>query len=121
MGCITQKKLCATLLAFIVSAVITLLRALILSRQYPPIELIRTVPLHLWFGGVINAIGVALFYYLIPKRGIGAFMSLALTGQLILAVFSAHLGWFGHPSSSVTPVKVLGILAMLLGITLINR
>lgn len=121
LGVVLKNPVFATLVAFCVSAALTLLGTLFLSRQYPTVELIRSVPLHLWFGGILSAIGVALFYILIPKMGVGTMMSLALTGQLITAVVAAHYGWFGHPPSLLTPTKVLGILAMILGMTLINR
>ena len=121
LGVILKNSLLATVIAFMVSAIISLIGLLAISKNLPTNEVIRSVPLHFWFGGAISAFGVGLFYFLIPKMGVGSMMSLALTGQLITAVLISHFGWFGLPESTLSLSKCLGVFAMISGILLINR
>lgn len=121
LGVILKNSLLATVIAFMVSALISLIGLLAISKNLPTNEVIRSVPLHFWFGGAISAFGVGLFYFLIPKMGVGSMMSLALTGQLITAVLISHFGWFGLPESTLSLSKCLGVFAMISGILLINR
>ncbi len=121
LGVILKNSMLATVVAFFVSTSISLLGLIVLSKSLPTNEVIKSVPLHLWCGGIISAIGVALFYFLIPRMGVGAMMSLALTGQLVTAVLISHFGWFGLPVTTLNLSKYLGLVAMVVGIFLINR
>ena len=66
-------------------------------------------------------LGISMFYYLIPKMGLGPMMSYALTGQLIIAVVASHFGWFDLPVSSLTIGKLTGVVALIAGVVLINQ
>lgn len=121
LGVMLKNSIFATVVAFIVSAFISLVGMLVFSKSIPASEVVKDIPLHLWFGGVLSAIGVGLFYFLIPKMGVGPMMSMALTGQMLMAVIASHFGWFGMPANPISAVKVLGVISMLLGIVLINR
>ena len=47
-------------------------------------------------------------------------MSYALAGQILLAMIASHFGWFNLPVKQLDVVKVTGIVALIVGITLIN-
>ena len=47
-------------------------------------------------------------------------MSFALTGQLALAVVASHFGWFDQPIKPITLKTLSGLVAMVVGIILIN-
>jgi transporter family-2 protein len=94
---------------------------IIFKSVNPQAESVRSVPIYLWFtGGLFSAFGVAMFYYLTPKMGMGPMMSYALTGQIIIAIIASHFGWFDLPVRSITFVKSAGVLTMITGIFLIN-
>ncbi|GAB6147223.1 DMT family transporter [Desulfocicer niacini] len=64
-----------------------------MCHQCPQAEAIRSVPFYLWFlGGALSSFGVAMFYYLTPKMGVGPMMSYALTAQLLIAITASHFG-----------------------------
>ncbi len=105
--------LCAS--AFAVSVVVAS------SRSYPHMADIRSVPLYLWFsGGALSAFGVGIFYFLIPKMGVGSMMSYALTGQILMAIVASHFGWFNQPIKPIDIKIIAGVIALVLGILLIN-
>ena len=47
-------------------------------------------------------------------------MSYALAGQLLLAVVASHFGWFDIPVKQIDFIKLVGILALIAGVILIN-
>ncbi|MFA5496166.1 MAG: DMT family transporter [Porticoccaceae bacterium] len=122
LGVILQSSLLGTAVAFAFSCLFTLVAAALLTTDYPSAGEVRSVPPYLWFsGGALAALGVGLFYYLIPKMGIGPMMSYALTGQLLVAITASHFGWFELPVKSFNASRALGVVALAIGIILINR
>lgn len=120
LGVLLKNPVLAAGVAFLFACFFTALFMLVSQRPLPVAAEIKSVPTYLWFGGILSAFGVGLYYYLIPKMGVGSMMSFALTGQLVLAVIASHFGWFEQPVKPVTVRMVLGILAMTVGIVLIN-
>ncbi|WDE03346.1 DMT family transporter [Thalassomonas viridans] len=122
LGIMLKNPLLATSVAFVSSIFFTLCGVLLVNREIPSMEMVRAVPVYLWFaGGAFSAFGLGCFYYLIPKMGIGAMLSAALTGQLLLAVIAGHFGWFDLPVKPITAAKLAGVAALVSGIVLINR
>lgn len=122
LGVFLKNSLLATSVAFASSFIFTSLAVVVFSKEYPSANAIRSVPVYLWFsGGVLSAFGIAMFYYLIPKMGIGAMLSYALTGQILVAIIAGHFGWFDLPVKPITVAKFSGLLALIVGIVLINR
>jgi len=82
---------------------------------------IKSVPLYLWFsGGALSAFGVSIFYYLIPKMGVGSMMSYALSGQILIAIIASHFGWFDLPVKPINIIKVSGAISLVIGVLLLN-
>ncbi len=122
LGVLLNNPLIGTAIAFTSSALFTMIAVIASTREYPRGEILAGVPTYLWFsGGIFSAFGVALFYYLTPRMGVGPMMSCALTGQVLVAVVSSHFGWYDLPVKPVTVVRLAGITAMIIGILLINR
>ncbi len=121
LGVSLKSPLLAAAVTFMVACGSVLAVVFISARQLPTTTSIHAVPGYLWFSGAISAFGVALFYFLIPRMGVGSMMSYALTGQLLIAMLISHYGWFDLPETPVTISKLVGVLAMIVGIVLINR
>lgn len=122
LGTLLNNTMLGTTIAFAFSLLCSLAVVFSISRNYPTAVQIQSVPVYLWFsGGVLAALGVGLFYYLIPKMGIGSMMSYALTGQLLVAIIASHFGWFELPVKAFTPSRALGAIALIIGILLINK
>ncbi|MDN4502428.1 DMT family transporter [Alteromonadaceae bacterium BrNp21-10] len=120
LGALLKNPLLATAVAFLLSATVSSISVILYSKKLPSWQTVTHIPAYLWFGGFISALGVGLFYFLIPKMGVGPMMSLALAGQLVVAILLSHWGVFGLPIVTITPIKLLGILSLVGGITLIN-
>ena len=122
LGQISSSSLIATFVAFLSSSIIMSFVVLTYVKKLPSIEVIKSVPIYLWFtGGLLSAFALALFYYLIPKIGILPLVSLSLGGQLIFAVIAGHYGLFNFPVTTIDTSKIIGVASMLLAIFLINK
>jgi transporter family-2 protein len=120
LGVLLRNSLLGTAIAFGLSCLVSLLAVAVSTRHYPSLASLQAVPLYLWCGGLLSAFGVGLFYFLIPRMGAGSMMSFALTGQILVAIIASHFGWFELPVKPVTLARGLGVLALVLGIVLIN-
>lgn len=121
LGVLLKNSVMATSIAFLFSCLFTLLTLVTTTKTYPLMLDIRSVPFYLWFtGGILSAFGVSMFYYLIPKMGVGSMMSYALTGQIIIAVIASHYGWFNQPLKPITTIKLIGAISLIIGVVLLN-
>lgn len=122
LGQILSNSLLATFVAFSSSTIIMGFVIVTYVKKLPPLEVVKSVPIYLWFtGGLLSAIALALFYYLIPKIGILPLVSLSLGGQLIFSVIVGHFGFFNFPVTTLDVTKSIGVASMLLAIFLINK
>ena len=121
LGVLLKSSMLATSIAFLFSFVFTVLAMILTTKEYPHITQIKSVPVYLWFsGGVLSAFGVGMFYYLIPKMGVGSMMSYALSGQILIALIANHFGWFDLPVKPINALKVAGAVLLIAGMILIN-
>ncbi len=122
LGVLLTSSLLATFVALISSAVFISIAMTFFVKDFPSTDVVKSIPIYLWFtGGVLSAFALASFYFVIPKIGILSMISFGLTGQLIYSVISSHFGWFDLPVSTINVSKILGVIAMLVGIFLINK
>ncbi|VAW52742.1 hypothetical protein MNBD_GAMMA05-535 [hydrothermal vent metagenome] len=121
LGVLLKSSMVGTSVAFLFSFVFIVSAMLLLTKQYPKMDEIKSVPLYLWFsGGALSAFGVGLFYYLIPKMGVGSMMSYALSGQILIAIIASHFGWFDLPVKPINVIKISGTISLIIGVLLIN-
>jgi len=78
-------------------------------------------PLWMWLGGILSAFIVLSITFAAPKIGVAAAIGLVITGNLVVAAAIDRFGWFG-----VTPIplewsRIIGILLLAGGATLVLR
>ncbi|WP_347136838.1 DMT family transporter [Parahaliea mediterranea] len=120
LGVQLRNSLLGTAVAFAVSCLVAVAAVLASTRDYPSLASLRAVPPYLWCGGLLSTFGVGLFYFLIPRMGVGPMMSFALTGQILVAVAASHYGWFDLPVRTLNATRAVGVASLGLGILLIN-
>ena len=87
----------------------------------PKKDELSKVPFYLWItGGFFSVLGVSLYYYLIPKIGIAKMFTFGLSGQMIFVMIAGAFGWFNLPVETLTLQKLLGLVLLLTGVTLIT-
>mgnify|MGYP005708681871 CR=1 FL=1 len=121
LGVLLNNTLLASTIAFVISGIFTFLVVLFTAEHVPTLKEIRYIPGYFWFiGAVFSAFGVTMFYYLIPKMGVGSVLSFSLTGQLIVGMIASHYGWFDLPVKPISVTRMIGVVSMVVGIVLIN-
>lgn len=121
LGVLLKNPLMASVAAFFSSTIFAFAFVLINVKSLPTIEVLKQIPIYLWFtGGLFSVLGISLYYYTIPKLGISTMISLGLLGQLAFSVIAGHFGWLGLPEEPITIKRIIGAITMLLGIVLIN-
>ena len=71
-----------------------------------------------------GAMGASLVFgiaYLIPRVGAGPFTYALLAGQIVSAMVLSHYGWLGSPKQPITPMGIVGVVVMVIGIILTKR
>lgn len=71
-----------------------------------------------------GAMGASLVFgiaYLIPRLGAGPFTYALLAGQIVSAMVLSHYGWLGSPKQPITPMGIVGVVVMVIGIILTRR
>jgi transporter family-2 protein len=122
LGVLLQNPVAASTCAFFVSLCVSSVALALGSRSLPSTTLAREVPIWLWFtGGTLSFVGVATFYWLIPRVGVGQVVVFGLVGQLLLSTVAAHWGWFQFPVQRLDAHKLLGLTCLVVGAVLIQR
>lgn len=70
--------------------------------------------------GLLAAPYIASAAFLAPKLGVGLFMAAVITGQLLAGVAFDHVGAFGATPRPIDVPRVLGVIALLIGVILIR-
>ncbi|CAA0104566.1 Uncharacterised protein [BD1-7 clade bacterium] len=121
LGVLIDSALLSTGFAFSVGAIICWVIAIASGQLASSADQLTHAPLYLYVsGGFLGALGVGMLYFLIPKIGIGPMTVFSLGGQLFVATIASHFGWFDLPQSSVTPIKLIGIATLIVGVVLTN-
>lgn len=121
LGSTLKQPILAVIASSISSVVFGCLLLLLISKE--SIQNIATtqVPWYLWFiGGLFSVIGIAIYFYNIPKIGISKMIALGLCGQLVFSLIAGKYGWLNLPIEPITTKKLVGAIAMVAGIILIN-
>ncbi|WP_425100945.1 DMT family transporter [Tropicibacter sp. S64] len=82
---------------------------------------LRSVPKHLFLGGLLVAFYVLSVTFIAPRFGVGNAVFFVLIGQLISAAAIDHFGLFGARLSPLTLTRATGIAVMALGVWITQR
>lgn len=83
-----------------------------------PLRALPGQPPHLFLAGVLIAFYVLTITWIAPRFGVGNAVFCILLGQLVSTAFIDHFGLFGAKVTEVSPMRLLGIGVMALGVAL---
>lgn len=93
---------------------------LLMRQPLPSLQVLKSVPLLYWFGGVGGAIFVTTSTFAIPRLGASTCVALALLGQLLMSVAIDHFGLFGLPQKAINLQRLAGIALVLSGVLVLR-
>lgn len=122
LGASLKNPLLATLVAYLFSTLFAGILVLLSLKNIPTLQQVKAIPVYLWFtGALLSVVGISLYYYTIPKLGISTMISIGLFGQMIFSVIAGHFARFGLPKEPLDIKRLAGMIAMILGVILINK
>ncbi|WP_026895905.1 DMT family transporter [Clostridiisalibacter paucivorans] len=90
------------------------------SSALPTANHIKNTSWWMFTGGLLGAFYIFTTIFTSPKIGFANMFSLIICGQIILAVIFDHFGLLGNQVHSLSPLRVLGIILLVLGVYIIQ-
>ena len=109
----------AVLILFLMAAPLAL--ALSIGTTLPSRDVLQGVPVMYYLGAFFVVFYVFSVTWIAPRIGVGNAVFLVLFGQIFAAAVIDHFALFGAQRWPVTPLRLLGLLLMLLGVYLARR
>src|SRR5690606_23948458 len=110
LGSILKNPIMASISTYSSGVLFAIVFVLFFREEVISWQAVKQVPWYLWFiGGLFSIAGITLYYFTIPKIGLGSVMVFGLCGQLFFAVVAGHFGWFNLPLEPITIKRVVGI------------
>lgn len=90
------------------------------SSALPTANHIKNTSWWMFTGGLLGAFYIFTTIFTSPKIGFANMFSLIICGQIILAVVFDHFGLLGNQVHLLSPLRVLGIILLVLGVYIIQ-
>ena len=87
----------------------------------PTLKDLSTMPWWAPLGGLIGAVQVYAGLTLVTRVGAGPFVALTVSAALISSIVIDHFGWFRMQPHTITLPRILGVVLLVGGVTLISR
>lgn len=111
----------AALISFAVGTLVLLAANVAVGNRFSLGGGAVTLPWWVWVGGLLGAIGVGSAALAVPRIGVAAWVAAFIAGQLAAAVLYDQFGAFGQAVRPATPLRLLGIGFLMLGVYLVRR
>ncbi len=97
-----------------------MLAAALLAREVPPAAatLARVRPMS-WTGGLFGGLYIAASIFLVPRFGVAVVIALLIMGQMLSSLLFDQFA-LGAAAHAITPVRLLGALALIGGVVMIK-
>ena len=110
----------AALISFVVGTV-ALLIVWLGSGNRPATAAFAGLPWYAWVGGLYGAVFVAVAAYAAPKIGVAALITIAIAGQIAMALWLDHVGAMGLAKEPINLGRILGAALVVAGVVLVRR
>ncbi len=108
----------ASAILFVVGAVVAVIALLVTGVPARPAQ--WPAPQY-WLGGTLVAFYVLAVTFSAPRIGIGTAIFMVLLGQIAAAAAIDQFGLFGAVKSPLTPMRMVGIAVMCVGVFLAKK
>jgi len=117
----TGSILWAAVISFSVGTVGLLLVASATRAGLPEVASLMRAPWWAWTGGLLGAAYIAVVIVLVPRMSPAWLFGAVIFGQMLLLVTAEHFGWTGIERHAFSPVRLAGILLIVVGAVLCKR
>jgi transporter family-2 protein len=92
-----------------------------MPHPLPTSEDLKAMPWWAVFGGLVGAVQVFAGLTLVNRVGAGTFMAITVSSALIASLAIDHFGWFRMNVHTISPLRVVGGLLLVGGVSLITK
>jgi transporter family-2 protein len=117
----TKSSIISAGISFAVGTLTLFLFIIVVRVPLPPVETLSRHPWWMWTGGVLGAFFVASMIYLGPELGASVLLATIVAGQMSASMLLDHFGWLQFPHQPITPLRLLGIALIVVGVFLVRR
>ena len=121
MGQIVGQPVVSAILSFAMGLAGLLVYMLASRVPFSTLALAAQAPRILWMAGLLGAFYVTTMILLVPKLGMTLAFSAVIAGQMIASMVMDHYGFLGIPVHPVSPLRVLGVVCIVVGVILVRR
>lgn len=114
------SSLLAAVVSIFISLVVVSLVWVTVGGRDGDLGRIGDLPVWVVLGGVIGAVFVAGAIIVAPKIGVALFFVYVVAGQLTMSTIADRFGFFGLTVQEVTPLKLVGLALVVLGVVLVQ-
>lgn len=104
--------------SFLIGAAVVAIRMGSQQSGFPTAGTLLDLPAWMWLGGVVGAGYVIAATFGVPVIGAAGFIALIIFGQMTGSLILDHYGVL-HPARPINPVRIAGVLLVLLGVILV--
>jgi transporter family-2 protein len=120
LGRLAGGALVATIISFVVGLTALTAMLLVTTRSFPDIALLRSIPPHLFIGGLLGASFLGCSVFLVPLIGSGTMMCLVVAGQVLTSMGIDQFGLFGLPIREPSLPRLIGGVLVMIGVFLVR-
>jgi transporter family-2 protein len=110
----------ATLVSFALIVPVFLLIAAVFIRPLPSVAGLSSMPWWAPLGGIVGAVAVVAGLLFIGTIGAGTYAALTVSANLLSSIVIDHYGWFGIAPHSITPLRAIGAVVLVVGAVLVT-
>jgi len=111
----------AAFISFLTGTVLLFIVAFAIPKRWPDFVPLFGSSWWIWTGGLFGVAMVLSAILVAPRLGTAVFISLVVTGQLVVSIFIDHYGFLGIDRHPISIWRVCGAAFLLAGVVLIRR
>lgn len=119
LGSRLQNPALATTILFAVGGVLSIIY-LAISGNLPQ-SMPRAIPVYFYFGGAFVLFYILTITWIAPRFGVGNAVAFVLLGQICSMAAIDHFKLLGAPHNPINPVRLAGLILMVIGVFLAVR
>lgn len=110
----------ATLVSFGLIVPVFVVIAAVFVRPLPTVAGLAGMPWWAPLGGIVGSVAVVAGLLFIGTVGAGTYAALTVSANLLTSILIDHFGWFGIAPHSITPLRALGAIGLVVGVILVT-
>ncbi|MFA6810855.1 MAG: DMT family transporter [Desulfoplanes sp.] len=118
---VTSGPYMASFISFAVGTVGLFIWCLFMRLPFPTLHTVAEVPWWYWSGGLLGAVFVTVTVIVAPRLGAVNMLTFLIAGQMLASLILDHYGVVGFPVHHLNAWRVLGVLFLVVGVTLIKK